>query len=288
MLPREKRELYDSGMRVPLIVRFPDKWRAGEWEDELVSFVDFAPTVLSLAGIEPPSYLQGQAFLGAYRSAEERGFVFGARDRMDTEYDRVRAARSKRFKYLRNYRPELPYMQKIEYREQMAGMRAFAKAHEMGQLSEQAELWWRKHKPKEELFDTDADPNEFYNLADNPDYQQVLDEHRAAMDDWLETYGDMGAVPERELIFDLFWKGDSQPVAEAVSASWVQGLLHLHCPTEGSSIVWRYKGEGNPDQWFLYVEPFIPLNGKTIETRANRIGFQLGEILTIEPAVSGS
>jgi len=282
MLPREKRELYDSGMRVPLIVRFPDKWRAGEWEDELVSFVDFAPTVLSLAGIEPPSYLQGQAFLGSFDSGEDRKYVFGARDRMDTEYDRVRAVRSKRYKYLRNYRPELPYVQKIEYRENMAGMRAFIQAHEAGKLSEQAALWWRDHKPVEELFDTEADPNEFHNLADDPDYQQVLEEHRAAMDDWLETYGDMGAIPERELIYDVFWKGDSQPVTASVSAEWMEGRLHLTCSTEGSSIVWRYKGEGNPDQWFLYVNPFVPAEGKTIEARANRIGFKLSELLLVE------
>ena len=282
MLPREKRELYDSGLRVPFIVRFPDKWRAGEVEDELVSFVDFAPTVLSLAGIKAPGYMQGQAFLGEFKAEKEREYVFGGRDRMDTEYDRVRAARSKRYKYLRNYRPELPYVQEIEYRKQMAGMRAMIKAHEQGTLSELAELWWRDHKPVEELFDTETDPNEFRDLAGDPAYQEILVRHRAAMDEWIGNYGDMGAIPERELIFDVFWKGEVQPKTEAVVAKIEEEALVLSCSTPGASIVWRYQGEGNPDQWFLYLEPFVPADGKTIEIRANRIGYQLSDLLLLE------
>ena len=83
-LPRQKRLLYDSGMRFPLIVRFPDQRRAGEIDDQLVSFVDFMPTLLSLAGIEPPDYVDGRAFLGSYATTPERTYVHGAADRVSS------------------------------------------------------------------------------------------------------------------------------------------------------------------------------------------------------------
>src|SRR5262249_53999250 len=121
-MPRSKRWLYDSSLRVPLIIRFGRKFehlapdKPGTMTDRLVSFVDFGPTVLSLVGVKIPPHLQGQAFLGT-QAAAPRQYVFGFRDRMDERYDMIRAVRDERYKYIRNYMPQLPYFheQHISY-----------------------------------------------------------------------------------------------------------------------------------------------------------------------------
>ena len=105
-LPRQKRLLYDSGLKVPLIIRYPNKERSGERDGRLVSFVDFPPTVLSMAGIKAPSFMQGQAFEGKFRSTRDREFIHGHADRFDESVDMIRAVRSKKFKYLKNFHPE--------------------------------------------------------------------------------------------------------------------------------------------------------------------------------------
>lgn len=115
-LPFVKRELYDRGLKIPLLIRYPNGKDGGKVDDQLISFVDFAPTILSLANIPIPKYIQGQAFLGKQKSRQKRQYIYAARDRMDTEYDRVRALSDGRFKYLKNYMPEKPYYQDIQYR----------------------------------------------------------------------------------------------------------------------------------------------------------------------------
>ena len=113
-LPNYKRELYDRGTHIPLVIRFPDKKQAGSRSDRLISSIDFAPTVLSLAGIQPPQYMQGRSFLGQYADQKPNEYVYSARDRMDSEYDRVRAVRDKRYRYIRNFMPDLPSYQNVE------------------------------------------------------------------------------------------------------------------------------------------------------------------------------
>jgi arylsulfatase A-like enzyme len=279
MLPREKRELYDSGLKVPLIIRFPGSSEDGVVNDQLVSFVDFAPTVLSLAGIEIPEYMQGHAFLGNQKS-EEREYIFGARDRMDGQYDMVRAARDKQFKYIKNYYPDKPFIQAIEYRKQIPMMRELYRYEEEGLFTGLDSLWWRKTKPVEELYDTYADPYEFNNLAGNPEYEEKLLELRKALANLQNRVGDKGFIPESELILQM-WGGNTQPVTDEVKFSFDNDQLTLNCETPGSSIGWRYKDEGNPDQWFLYTGAFVPDSDKTIEVQAIRIGFKPSDILQI-------
>src|SRR5205807_2029380 len=121
-MPRSKRWPYDSGLHVPLIVHFPQKWRhlagtdyaPGGKSDRLVSFVDFAPTVLSLAGIQPPEWMQGHAFLGKFLEAPQP-FAYGFRGRMDERYDLVRSVTDGRYVYIRNYMPHKIYGQHIDY-----------------------------------------------------------------------------------------------------------------------------------------------------------------------------
>lgn len=212
-LPRGKRWLYDSGLRVPLVIRFPPKYQhlapgaPGTTCDRLVSFVDFAPTVLSLAGVALPEHLQGTAFLDE-QAGPPREYIYGIRDRMDERYDLTRAVRDARWKYLRNYRPELPYAQPIEYMEEMPTMREWRRLAAAGKLDGPAALFMQPTKPVEELYDTEADPDEVNNLASRKEYRDVLERLRAEHLRWVRETRDLGFLPEAEM-----WRrvGDRTP-----------------------------------------------------------------------------
>lgn len=273
-LPRQKRELYDSGMRVPLIIRFPDGQGAGTTNDDLVSFVDFGVTMLSLAGIPIPDYYQGQPFLGAQK-AEPRNYVFGARDRMDTEYDMVRAVRDHRYKYLRNYKPELPYYQDIQYRLQMDMMNEMLQMHENGELNAVQELWFRESKPEEELYDTWEDPHELNNLADDPACADKLTELRTQLEQWQEKYGDLGFIDEKELR-DQFWPDGSQPRTAEPVATFDGEHVSITCDTPGAHIVYMHVpvGESRPSSYPIYTEPVPVSTDGTFYCKGERYGYK--------------
>ena len=198
-LPRSKRWVYDSGIHVPLIVRWPGVVKPGTVREDLVAFVDFAPTMLALAGAAIPTNMQGQVFLGP-KTAPERKYIFAARDRMDEARDRIRAVRSREFKYIRNFHPELPYAQRIDYMELMPTMRVWRQMNYEGKLNATQKLFFQPTKPAEELYDVNADPHEVNNLAGDPKFAGVLKEMRAALDEWMTTTRDMGAMPEEEMV----------------------------------------------------------------------------------------
>ena len=198
-LPRSKRWVYDSGIHVPLIVRWPGVIKPGTVREDLVSFIDFAPTMLALANAAIPTNMQGQVFLGP-KTSSERKYVFAARDRMDEAPDRIRTVRSKQFQYIRNFRPELPYAQRIDYMEMMPTMKVWRRLNYEGKLSPPQKLFFQLSKPAEELYDTEADPHEINNLAGKPGYESVLKEMRAALDQWISETRDMGAISEEEMV----------------------------------------------------------------------------------------
>ncbi|MCX7420601.1 MAG: sulfatase-like hydrolase/transferase [Planctomycetia bacterium] len=205
-LPRGKRWLYDSGTRTPLIIRWPGKLAAGSVCDDLVCFLDFAPTMLKLAEVEVPSHLHGRVLppienvIASDKSSSSplpsREFIFGHRDRMDETYDLIRSARDTRFKYIRNYAPRRPYSQNITYMNQMPSMREMRRLNVEGQLSGAVVQFFRETKPVEELFDTEADPHEIVNLADRPEHAATLNRMRAALERWQEEVDDSGLIPE--------------------------------------------------------------------------------------------
>ena len=158
-LPRQKRLIYDSGLNTPMIIRFPNQQRAGTIDAQLVSFIDFAPTIFSLAGIKPPVYLQGQAFLGDYSSDKQRAYIHAAADRFDGFTDAIRAVRDQRFKYIRNYRPQQGYYLPVEYRERIPITQELLRLKEEGALNEFQAQWFRETKDDEELFDCEKDPS---------------------------------------------------------------------------------------------------------------------------------
>jgi len=200
VLPRSKRYPFDSGTHVPLILRFPKKYRdlapaaPGTRIDAPVSFVDFAATVLNLAGVEAPKYFQGQPFAGPGRFSR-RQYAFSFRNRMDERYDMVRTVRDRRYRYMRNYMPHLIYGQHVEYMFQMRSMAAWEKAYEAGKLSGPPAFFW-KEKPAEELYDLRNDPFEVRNLAAARDYREVLNRMRSALNRHMVDTRDNGFIPE--------------------------------------------------------------------------------------------
>ncbi|WP_084545854.1 sulfatase [Cupriavidus malaysiensis] len=310
-LPWMKREILERGTHVPLIVRFPGGAHAGTRARELVSGVDLAPTVLSLAGVPVPAYMQGQAFLGAQRAKVARRYVFAARDRMDTEYDRVRMVRDGRYRYLYNYMPERPYYQDLKFRLMLPMMRDILQRKADGTLPAATAAWFGP-KPVEELYDAERDPWELHNLADDPRYRAKLEELRQAFHDWTARYGDMGGIPERDMLKQMWLGGDKPPATalpEVREVAEAGGGVRIACATPGASIgywierpgaaqvpprhvvqSWDYErlagemlGKGFakvgdmrpvPQAWTVYDNEVIALKpGEILHVNAMRIGY---------------
>ena len=280
-LPRQKRLLYDSGLRVPMIVRYPGRERAGEVDDRLISFVDFAPTLLSQAGIPIPGHMQGRAFDGEFADDDrDRDYIFAAADRFDGHYDTIRAARDGRYKYLRNFRPEQGYYLPLDYREQMATMRELLRLRDAGELDEIQSQWFRESKPDEELFDTWNDPHELDNLAADPAHAARLAEFGSALEGWMDAVGDMGFIDENDLI-DQFWPGRRQPVTAAPAVEALEGAVRISSATEGASIGYRLPGDDAPGiGWRVYSGPLRLAPGERIEAVAHRLGYVPSETVS--------
>lgn len=200
VLPRSKRFLEKSGTHVPLIVYYPPKWRhlapaaPGSRITDPVCFIDFAPTVLSLAGVKIPDYMQGRAFAGPAKAAPNE-FVFCTRDRMDELYDMRRSVMDRRWLYIRNFRPDVPFVQPLEYMFKARGYQSWAKLAAEGKLTPATARFWGE-KPAEELYDMDADPDNVQNLARNPAHQATLERMRDALRQHTLAINDNGFLPE--------------------------------------------------------------------------------------------
>ncbi len=203
-MPRNKRWPYNSGLQVPLVVYIPEKfkdlrppdYRAGGTSDRLVSFVDFAPTLLSLVGVKPPEWMQGHAFLGTHQAAAQP-FVYGFRGRMDERYDCVRSVTDGRFVYVRNFRPDKIYGQHINYMWEMPTTRVWERMFQEGKLNAAQSAFW-KTKPAEELYDLTTDRDEVNNLASAPEQAATLEKFRTALRAQEERIRDVGLLPEGE------------------------------------------------------------------------------------------
>jgi uncharacterized sulfatase len=194
---RGKQWLYDGGIHIPLIIRWPGKLKAGRVCDDLVSSIDISATVLKIAGIEPPKYMEGRVFLGP--DAKKRDYIIAARDRCDETVDRIRCVRTKRYKYIRNFMPERPYTQINRYKERSYPMLPLMKKlHAQGKLTPIQALFMAPRKPVEELYDIQNDPYEINNLADSQQHRKTLNKMRKILDKWIQDTGDKGQFPEPE------------------------------------------------------------------------------------------
>ncbi|MFW5830946.1 MAG: sulfatase-like hydrolase/transferase [Prolixibacteraceae bacterium] len=205
VIARSKRYVYESGTHVPFIVRIPEKYKhlfpaekPGSEVDRIISFVDLAPTLLSIAGIEIPDFLQGNAFLGNQKT-EDPQYAFMFRGRMDERYDMSRAVRDQKYRYIRNYMPYRIYGQHLDYLWRAPSIRSWEEAYLNGECNETQSRFWEP-KPVEELYDTENDPWEINNLADNPKYKEVLERMRAANKAWVTRIYDTGFIPEADAV----------------------------------------------------------------------------------------
>jgi arylsulfatase A-like enzyme len=200
VLPRSKRFLEESGTLVPLIVYYPPKWRhlapaaPGSTISDPVCFTDFAPTVLSLAGVKIPAYMQGHAFAGPAKTTPER-YVYCTRDRMDERYDMMRSVMDSRWLYIHNYRRDLPYVQHLAYQFRARGYQSWARMAAEGKLTPATAQFWGP-KPAEELYDMSVDPDSVHNLARDPAAHETLERMREALHRHTLAINDNGFIPE--------------------------------------------------------------------------------------------
>jgi N-sulfoglucosamine sulfohydrolase len=288
-LPRGKRSCFDTGLRVPLIVRHPDGRDAGRRDRRVVSFVDFGPAVLSLTGIEPDPRLDGTPFLGEFASQRDdyrRGHAYANADRFDAVYDRARSVSDGRFRYTKNFVTDLPYLVRNAYREQLPMMADLYRLEETGpQRPEQWQLAARQ-RPAEEFYDSQADPWEVNNLIDAPEHQERIAALRRNLEAWIEATGDLGFVlPETRLVREKIWppagRQPTTPAAKIVDRAFMEGertmfRVTLSCTDPGASIGYRLgtsKKYSGP--WRVYTGPFeVPGDRRFIEVQTHRIGHE--------------
>lgn len=286
-LPRGKRSCFDTGLRVPLMVRFPDGNQAGTRDQRVVSFIDLGPSVLSLAGIEPDARLDGTPFLGRFgreRDDYRRGHAYANADRFDEVYDRTRSVTDGRYRYTRNFLTDIPYLVRCAYREQLPMMADLHALEETGpQRPEQWQLASRQ-RPAEEFYDSETDPWEVRNLIDRPEHRQRIAALREHLDDWVDATGDLGFVlPETTLVKQKIWPPDGRqpatPAAEIAIQPEVRGdsrvtVISLSCSDPGASIGYRLGEPGSfSGAWQVYAGPFeLPSLGPSLEVQTHRIG----------------
>ncbi|PHR86065.1 MAG: sulfatase [Blastopirellula sp.] len=183
---RGKQFLYDGGIRIPLIMRWPGKVKANQVSEDLVMSIDICATILEAAGIKAPVPLHGKNLLR--NSVKEREFVFAARDKMDETHDAMRAIRSKEYKLILNLMPERPWCQYNRYKEGAYPVLAEMNVLNLkGQLTPAQQTFFLEKKPEVELFDLKQDPHEIKNVADNLKYAQVKTELLAELKNWREN-----------------------------------------------------------------------------------------------------
>ncbi|BAX79315.1 sulfatase family protein [Labilibaculum antarcticum] len=205
VLARSKRYVYETGTHVPFIVRIPEKFKhlfpesnTGSKVDRIISFVDLAPTLLSILNIPIPDFMQGNAFMGEQKT-EDPQYAYMFRGRMDERYDMCRAVRDQKYRYIRNYMPYRSHGQHLTYLWNAPSARSWERAYKAGECNEIQSAFW-KEKPFEELYDTENDPWEINNLANNSEYSETLIRMRAAVKDWSHNIHDAGFIPEGEML----------------------------------------------------------------------------------------
>jgi N-sulfoglucosamine sulfohydrolase len=271
-LPRMKRAIHDAGLRVPLMIRFPDGMGAAE--PRLVSFVDLAPTILSLAGVEAPAHMHGRPFAGPKKAAP-RDYAFAAADRFDQMPERARTVIDGRFQYVRNFMPEVAHLRPLPFRDALPTMQEMWRLSKAGQLSPTMAQYFAAPRATEELYDLQADPHTVRNVASDPAYRSHILRLRRAFDGWQRRVPDLGALPEREMIARM-WSGLEQPTTAApqgkIARKGATAVISLASATPGASVGFSMDG---PDakSWQLYTTPVSVPAGRPLWAKAIRYGY---------------
>jgi hypothetical protein len=189
---RGKQYLYDEGLHIPLIIRWPELEGQSQVQEQLLSHIDIAATSLELAGIQVPQIMQGQSIFGD----DERLMVFSARDRADETIDMMRSVRTERYKYIRNFYPNKPHAQQNQYKDGKLILQHLRELYAEDKLEPQFARYFYPQRPVEELYDLQHDPHEMHNLASNPKHYNTLFLMKDALFDWMEKSNDLGCIPE--------------------------------------------------------------------------------------------
>ncbi len=268
-LPRGKRSLYDTGLKVPLIVRYPDARGAGTTRDELVSFVDLAPTLLGLAGAKAPAWIQGHDILGRHRPRTQ---IEASADRFDEITQRRKLIRDGRYAYIRNYITDQPVLPSLVYQNVNPIMAEWRRLDAAGRLTPLQRSYLHGPLPHEELYDTVADPDQVRNLAADPAQRPRLMRMRKALDAWTARTGDLSAMPEAKMVARMR-PGGKQPLTAAPVACRAGGAVRLASATPGASIGWQ----GADGKWKLYAGP---VSG-AVAAKAIRYGYRESAVTTL-------
>ncbi len=296
-LPRAKRFLYDSGTRVPMIVRWPGKVLEGVTNERLVSLLDLPATTMSLLGFPLPADYSGAPFIGPAERPREA--CFSHADRFDADYLKNRSVRTERYRYIRNYYDGRERYGHMDYRGRHDAMRAIRAAQIRGETTPAIDTPF----PPEELFDVVEDPHQMNNLAAVPAMQDVLLELRERLEQWQLRHDPYLNTPEAE-IAQRFWPGGVQPdtltpqvvlydldcLEGRVVDQDINGpgpvLLQLHCLTEGATVAYRFHPEA---PWTIYREALrLEAGDRSIELCAERYGFKTSPVRTLKIQLSAS
>ena len=271
--PRYKRALYETGTKVPMIVKFLGSQKDTDYDDRFISFIDLAPTMLSLAGIEPPKVMQGKAQFGVFEVVKKPKYVFSTSDRFDGFYDRLRAVRSQRYKYIKNFNIDVSNVLPVIYRQQMPMMKKLDEMYVKSELDSVQSLWYRTPKPEEELYNLENDPYELVNLADRSELQDTLAHLRTVLKDWIKETNDLGQYPEKELMAKWLVDG-KQPQLPSLELEEKEGKIRLISEKVDATVLWK---QSQDSLWRIYTEP-LPAD-TSFEAKAERIGFLDSKVL---------
>jgi len=273
-LARHKRWPYDSGVRVPLIARWPGRVEPGSRRRDLAQFLDLAPTMLAAAGVDRPDYFHGRVLLGEEIDPEPK-YLFHARDRMDERYDMIRSARDSRYQYIRNFESHKPWVAWQRTPSRGPVYQELYRIRDEGLTDQFTAPFLAQTKPVEELYDTLVDPWEMHNLADDPAYSAKLKELRAELASWMKRMGDKGLVPEPELLRTVY-PDNQREQATPPSVSHRGGKVAL---TSDVSVAYTFQA-GDDARWLVYTEPVSIPQGKTLRAKAVRLGYTDSEEVT--------
>ncbi|MFK8019477.1 MAG: sulfatase [Pseudomonadales bacterium] len=291
-LPRAKRELYDSGIKVPMIIRWPERFRPrhimpGSMDSQLISFVDLAPTIMAMAQIQPTvknshtgeksssrseGRFQGRDIIGA---TAKRHYVFASRDRIDEVPDRQRAIRDARFKYIRSYHPNQEGGHRLNFRENIPMVREMFELLLAGKLNKDQQLWFQA-PGEERLFDLKNDPHELRNIVEDPDYKADLVRLRTALDERLSEIGDLSGQSENEMR-DSFLVSGEQGLTAAPKLSVDDAAVTL-TSIDSASIGYRI----NSGDWQLYTQALMLQEDDKLDAKAQRYGWLESKIVSWE------
>lgn len=282
-LPREKRAIYETGTNVPFMVSFPNGYRSGDIDNNLYMFPDIPATILSLAGINPPEYMQGKAFLGEYAVKEKRRYVYGARDRMDEQVNKQGAVRDRNFRYVRNYTRGISNYRPNAFRLQMPMMRRMVELLQRDSLGAEQMRWFAGPCGDEEFYDLKNDPYELHNLIADPRYQEDIARLRREHVRWVEQECPQWKETELENK-ERMWPNGKQPVLRIPTYEKTGEGIVLKSEDKGVSFAYQINGhgiDGRKNHWFLFDEPIKIGKGDRLTFVAVRAGMKNSETVNV-------